>query len=132
MTQTIHIYSLPFRSPNVAPGTVVDTQITHKREFDFYLCSHQGIQGSSKPAHYSVIYDDNNWNADDLQVFTYFLCHAYMRCNRSVSYPAPTYYAHLAAFRARDWLKDAPNPALFLKNNKFNIVEDQKDLMFFL
>ena len=23
------------------------------------------------------------------------------RCERSVSYPAPTYYAHLAAFRAR-------------------------------
>jgi eukaryotic translation initiation factor 2C len=26
----------------------------------------------------------------------------YSRCERSVSYPAPTYYAHLAAFRARE------------------------------
>ena len=55
---------------------------------------------------------------DDIIKMTYFLCHTYARkiknicswvfnsssisrCERSVSYPAPTYYAHLAAFRAR-------------------------------
>ena len=38
---------------------------------------------------------------DELQSLTYYLCHMYARCQRSVSYPAPTYYAHLAAFRAR-------------------------------
>ena len=27
---------------NVPPGTVVEKQITHKRDFDFYLCSHAG------------------------------------------------------------------------------------------
>lgn len=32
------------RAKNVAPGTVVDTSITHRREFDFYLCSQEGIQ----------------------------------------------------------------------------------------
>ena len=36
---------------------------------------------------------------DELQSLTYYLCHMYARCQRSVSYPAPTYYAHLAAFR---------------------------------
>ncbi|KAL5960880.1 Protein argonaute-3, partial [Taenia solium] len=56
---------------NVPPGTVVDSVITHHREFDFYLCSHEGIQGTSKPAHYHVLYDDNGWSADDLQQFTY-------------------------------------------------------------
>ncbi|GAA47732.1 protein argonaute-2 [Clonorchis sinensis] len=89
------------RQRNVDPGTVVDTHVTHAREFDFYLCSQEGIQGTSKPAHYHVLYDDSNWTSDALQRFTFFLCHAYMRCPRSVSYPAPTYYAHLAAFRAR-------------------------------
>lgn len=29
---------------NVPPGTTVDTDITHPYEFDFYLCSHLGIQ----------------------------------------------------------------------------------------
>ena len=41
-------------------------------------------------------------SADQIQEMTYYLCHIYSRCERSVSYPAPTYYAHLAAFRARE------------------------------
>ncbi|CAH8856069.1 unnamed protein product [Trichobilharzia szidati] len=32
------------RARNVEPGTVIDTDITHPREFDFYLCSQEGIQ----------------------------------------------------------------------------------------
>ncbi|KAL8263040.1 hypothetical protein R6Q59_024389 [Mikania micrantha] len=32
------------RSGNILPGTVVDTKICHPTEFDFYLCSHAGIQ----------------------------------------------------------------------------------------
>ena len=47
------------------------------------------------------MYDDNDLSADELQRLTYYLCHLYSRCERSVSYPSPTYYAHLAAFRAR-------------------------------
>ena len=34
-------------------------------------------------------------------MLTYQLCHTYVRCTRSVSIPAPAYYAHLVAFRAR-------------------------------
>ncbi|KAG4996968.1 hypothetical protein JHK84_028001 [Glycine max] len=37
--------------PNILPGTVVDSKICHPTEFDFYLCSHAGIQGTSRPAH---------------------------------------------------------------------------------
>ncbi|VDL64861.1 unnamed protein product [Hymenolepis diminuta] len=129
-----HIRFLPTEGGliNVKPGTIVDTNITHSREFDFYLCSHQGIQGTSKPAHYHIIYDDNNLGANELQLFSFYLSHVYMRCTRSVSYPAPTYYAHLAAFRGRDWMKGAPNPERLLENNQFNILPEQKDLMFFL
>ena len=32
------------RGRNVPPGTTVDSGITHPYEFDFYLCSHYGIQ----------------------------------------------------------------------------------------
>lgn len=48
------------------------------------------------------LYDDNEFNADQEQALTYYLCYIYSRCERSVSIPAPTYYAHLAAFRARE------------------------------
>ena len=39
---------------NAPSGTVIDTDITHPLEFDFILQSHEGILGTSRPAHYSV------------------------------------------------------------------------------
>ena len=89
------------KSGNIPAGTTVDIGITHPIEFDFYLCSHAGIQGTSRPSHYHVLWDDNHFSSDDAQLLTYQLCHTYVRCTRSVSIPAPAYYAHLVAFRAR-------------------------------
>lgn len=94
------------RSGNILPGTVVDTKICHPSGFDFYLCSHAGIQGTSRPTHYHVLFDENNFTADALQTLTYNLCYTYARCTRSVSIVPPAYYAHLAAFRARHYLDD--------------------------
>ena len=51
----------PPRNPNCPPGTVIDTVVTSPVEWDFYLCSHQGILGTSKPAHYNVLLDENNF-----------------------------------------------------------------------
>lgn len=36
------------RSGNVAPGTVIDSVVTHPKDFDFFLMSHSGIQGTSR------------------------------------------------------------------------------------
>ncbi|KAF2300713.1 hypothetical protein GH714_015302 [Hevea brasiliensis] len=93
------------RSGNVLPGTVIDTKICHPKEFDFYLNSHAGIQGTSRPTHYHVLYDENSFTADGLQILTNNLCYTYARCTRSVSIVPPAYYAHLAAFRARYYIE---------------------------
>jgi len=93
------------RSGNILPGTVIDTTITHPVNFDFYLCSHSGLQGTSKPSHYYVLYDENNFNSESLQTLTYHMCYLYCRATCSVSIPPPIYYAHLAAARARCYLK---------------------------
>nr|QDM36924.1 argonaute 1b [Nicotiana benthamiana] len=93
------------RSGNIIPGTVVDSKICHPTEFDFYLCSHAGIQGTSRPAHYHVLWDENKFTADALQSLTNNLCYTYARCTRSVSIVPPAYYAHLAAFRARFYME---------------------------
>ncbi|KAJ3350930.1 eukaryotic translation initiation factor 2C, 2 [Entophlyctis luteolus] len=89
------------KSGNVLPGTVIDTGVTHPSEFDFYLCSHPGLQGTSKPTHYHVLYDENRFTSDSLQELTYRLCYLYCRATRSVSVVPPAYYAHLVAARAR-------------------------------
>lgn len=89
------------RSGNIPAGTVVDTAVVHPNQFDFFLCSHGGIQGTSRPTHYHVVHDENNFSADELQTLSYQLCYTFARCTRSVSVVTPVYYAHLVAFRAR-------------------------------
>jgi eukaryotic translation initiation factor 2C len=54
-------------SGNIPAGTVVDTAICHPGQFDFFLCSHGGIQGTSRPTHYHVVYDDHQFKPDEFQ-----------------------------------------------------------------
>ncbi|KAG0335588.1 Eukaryotic translation initiation factor 2C [Podila horticola] len=89
------------RSGNCHPGTCVDTAIVHPFEFDFYIQSHAGLLGTSRPTHYQVLQDDHKFSADELQGLTYNLCHLYARATRAVSVVPAAYYAHLVAARAR-------------------------------
>ena len=52
-------------------GVLVDSGICHPTEFDFYLNSHAGVQGTNKPAHYHVLLDENNMGTHELQLLTY-------------------------------------------------------------
>ncbi|KAJ7682732.1 argonaute-like protein [Mycena polygramma] len=90
------------RSGNCRAGTVVDRDVAHPTEFDFYLQAHGGLLGTSRPAHYSVLYDENNFSADALQSLSFALCHVYARSTRSVSIPAPVYYADIVCSRAKN------------------------------
>jgi len=90
------------RSGNCFAGTVIDREITHPIEQDFYLQSHAGLLGTSRPAHYNVLYDENNIPADGLQQLSFALCHVYARSTRSVSIPAPVYYADIVCSRAKN------------------------------
>jgi len=105
------------RSDNAPAGTIVDTVITSSVEFDYYLQPHAGLLGTSRPAHFNVLVDENLFTPDQLQEMSFALCHIYARCTRSVSLPAPVYYAHLICARAGhrydpkgDFSLDAPLP----------------------
>ncbi|KAG8855832.1 hypothetical protein FRB96_006654 [Tulasnella sp. 330] len=87
------------KNGNCLPGTVLDQHITSPWFQDFYLLSHAGLLGTSRPAHYSLLHDDNSLSPDALQQMTYHLCHMYTRATRSVSIPCVVYYAHLVAAR---------------------------------
>jgi eukaryotic translation initiation factor 2C len=90
------------RSGNCPAGTVVDREVAHPTEFDFYLQSHGGLLGTSRPAHYNVLLDENNFTPDGLQSLSFALCHVYARSTRSVSIPAPVYYADIVCSRAKN------------------------------
>ncbi|KAG8692302.1 hypothetical protein FRC09_011314, partial [Ceratobasidium sp. 395] len=89
------------KSGNCQPGTVVDSHITHPAIWDFYLQSHPGLKGTSAPSHYTVLHDDKGYSADRLQSLAHSLCHIYARSTRSVSIPAPVYYADIISARGR-------------------------------
>ncbi|MFH4976680.1 hypothetical protein AB6A40_003389 [Gnathostoma spinigerum] len=116
---------------NVPPGTVVDETITSPDLFDFYLCSHFGQIGTSRPAHYTVLYDSWHLSSDQWQQMAYALCHVYARCNRSVSIPAPVYYAHLACVRARCHLRMGSRSSETLplheeRTEQYRLILDEK------
>jgi eukaryotic translation initiation factor 2C len=90
------------RSGNCQAGTTIDEGLGHPTEFDYYQLTHGGLLGTSRPAHYSVIYDDNKFSADAMQNLSFALCHVYARATRSVSIPAPVYYADIVCSRAKN------------------------------
>ncbi|KAL2023731.1 hypothetical protein VTK56DRAFT_1445 [Thermocarpiscus australiensis] len=89
------------RNGNCYPGTVVEREVTHPFQYDFYLCSHAAIQGTARPVHYNVIHDECKLAVDDLQRILYQQCYQYCRSTTPVSLHPAVYYAHLAGARAR-------------------------------
>ncbi|CAI5460955.1 unnamed protein product, partial [Closterium sp. Yama58-4] len=75
---------------NVQPGTIVDRDVTHPFFFDFYMVSHKGLLGTSRPVHYHVLHDENGFTADEIQHLTHSLCYNYGRCTRAVSTGTPS------------------------------------------
>eukprot|EP00262_Sarcandra_glabra_P005111 TRINITY_DN16421_c0_g1_i1.p1 TRINITY_DN16421_c0_g1~~TRINITY_DN16421_c0_g1_i1.p1 ORF type:complete len:914 (+),score=151.93 TRINITY_DN16421_c0_g1_i1:78-2819(+) len=90
---------------NVPPGTVVDNKVCHPRNYDFYMCSHAGMIGTTRPTHYHVLLDEIGFSADDLQELVHSLSYVYQRSTTAISIVAPISYAHLAASQIGQFIK---------------------------
>lgn len=110
------------KSGNIPAGTVVDTDVVSSQYYDFYLNSHSGIQGTSRPSKYTVLVDENHIPVDALQGYIFRLAHAYARCNRSVSIVNSAYYAHLLAFRGRAYLEDDSDASSSHRSDQSNNI----------
>ncbi|PIN22711.1 Translation initiation factor 2C (eIF-2C) [Handroanthus impetiginosus] len=125
---------------NVPPGTVVDTDIIHPRDFDFYLCSHYGGLGTSKPTHYYVLWDENGFSSDELQKLIYDMCFTFARCTKPVSLVPPVYYADLVAYRGRMFqevvmdtqYRGASSSTASFNQSFYNLHSDLENVMFFV
>ncbi|KAG0151658.1 hypothetical protein CROQUDRAFT_56531 [Cronartium quercuum f. sp. fusiforme G11] len=98
------------RNGNCLAGVVVDRGIVHPFKFDWYGLSHAAVMGTSRSSHYTVLIDDANHSADDLQTITYHLCYLYSRATRSVSIATPVYYAHHICTRIKQFLSTVNIP----------------------
>ncbi|CAG8741664.1 925_t:CDS:2, partial [Acaulospora morrowiae] len=110
------------KNANCPPGTVVDSTILVPQEFGF--CKYHSdlrmimlairilingilfhidlqpqnvLQGTGRPIHYSVLYDENKFTADEIQTLTHKLCYLSARCTLAISLVPPVHYAHLMA-----------------------------------
>ncbi|KAK4492323.1 hypothetical protein RD792_003126 [Penstemon davidsonii] len=95
----------PNSPDNVPPGTVIDNKVCHPRNYDFYMCAHAGMIGTTRPTHYHVLLDEVGFTADDLQELVHSLSYVYQRSTTAISVVAPICYAHLAATQLGQWMK---------------------------
>ncbi|CEL07700.1 hypothetical protein ASPCAL10855 [Aspergillus calidoustus] len=109
------------RSTNPQNGTVVDRSVTEARHWDFFLQAHAAIQGTARPAHYYVVYDEIFREtkvqqpflnaADSLEDLTHNMCYLFGRTTKAVSVCPPAYYADLVCERARCYLSKLFDPS---------------------
>jgi eukaryotic translation initiation factor 2C len=64
------------------------------------------LQGNVKATHYTVVYDENNLQADEIQKGTHDTSYLYARATKAVSLIPAAYYADLACERGRCYLND--------------------------
>ena len=126
------------RSGNCLAGTVVETDVTHPTEFDFYLQSHAGLQGTSRPTHYNVLHDENNFTADSLQNLTYRLCYLFCRATRAVRVVPVVYYADIMCERARfhakgeNWSDNASTDSGSSVASYAKVMPELQNVMYFM
>ncbi|KAH8821858.1 RNA interference and gene silencing protein [Xylogone sp. PMI_703] len=102
------------RNSNPENGTVVDRGVTEARNWDFYLQAHTALQGTARPAHYYIVFDEIFCGrkiehpfrnaADALEDLTHNMCYLFGRATKAVSICPPAYYADLVCERARCYL----------------------------
>ncbi|KAK7931762.1 hypothetical protein PG985_002474 [Apiospora marii] len=100
------------RSRNVKNGTVVDRGVTLARTWDFFLVAHNALQGTARPAHYTVLLDEifepkyKAEAANMMEKVVHEMCYLFGRATKAVSICPPAYYADILCTRRRVYMSD--------------------------
>ncbi|XP_029662473.1 piwi-like protein Ago3 [Formica exsecta] len=97
---------------NPVAGTVVDSFITRRNYYDFFLVPQSVRQGTVTPTHYIVIHDSSNLETDHMQRLTYKLCHLYYNWPGTIRVPAPCQYAHKLVYLVGQNIQAEPHHSL--------------------
>ncbi|XP_015792164.1 piwi-like protein 1 [Tetranychus urticae] len=100
----------PVKNPTA--GTVIDSVVTRKERYDFYLISQSVRFGTVNPTMYNIIKDTTRWKPIHHQLLAYKLCHLYYNWTGTISVPAPCHYAYKLAFLIGNCIHQEPNHAL--------------------
>ena len=94
------------------------------------------MQGTTRPTHYYVVRDEIGFSADELQRVTNDVSYLFARATKAVSLVSPAYYADLACYRGRCYLRSLLNGFydnvhvrdVLEKPNENKVVEDARRL----
>ncbi|KAK0413940.1 hypothetical protein QR680_007069 [Steinernema hermaphroditum] len=95
---------------NIKPGTAVDQKIVHAVFAEFYLNSHQTLQGTAKVPKYTVLVNDQEFDIAYLEKMSYALSYGHQIVSLPTSTPTPVYVAGRYAERG----------AMILHNSEFS------------
>ncbi|KAH9842269.1 Protein argonaute-3 [Teratosphaeria destructans] len=106
--QTVAQHS-DLRNGNPKPGLLVDSVITRPTlandpTYDFFLQSHEALQGTAKSGHYTVLLP-GTLSTTQIQNLTHAFCYNYARATKGVSYVGPAYYADRLCERGSAYLR---------------------------
>lgn len=87
----------PGRFNNPQAGTVIDSVVTDRDTYEFYLVSVAARQGMSTPTRFTVVYDTVGASPDQVELLTYKLCHTYYNVSGAIKEPSCIRYAHRLA-----------------------------------
>lgn len=86
---------------NVPAGTVVDSRLTNPIYAEFYLVSHSSPIGTARNPRYTILVNEPNYNADEIQVITNALCYETQIVSKATALPTPVQVAEDYANRGR-------------------------------
>lgn len=87
----------PSRFNNPLAGTIVDSKVTDRDVYEFYLVSVAARQGMTTPTRFTVVYDQIGESPDKIELLTYKLCHTYYNVSGAIKEPSCIRYAHRLA-----------------------------------
>jgi len=73
---------------NPMAGTVIDSCVTDKDVYEFYLVSVAAKQGMSTPTRFSVLYYSIGTTPDQIELLTYKLCYTYYNVSGAIKQPS--------------------------------------------
>ena len=80
----------------------MNTGITDKDTYEFYLVSVQARQGMSTPTRYTIIFDEIQTESWMIESLTYKLCFGYFNVSGAIKEPSVIRYAHRLALLVGD------------------------------
>ncbi len=78
---------------NPSSGTVIDTEVTNRNYYEFYLQPQYVNMGTATPVHYHCLYDSIGIPIEDMENISYNLTYYYWNWSGPIREPAPLKFA---------------------------------------